>query len=261
MPKPPEVNGPFQDQPRAARGPAVALPTLYKDQMVVAFRMPAQEQRRWSRRIPAVTSSGGSFTYADLTTRTLCESGGFAAECGQSIVDSDCVRHAADGARRDGRCTGQRRARRGSNTDGVAGGEQDGVSFTKVIDLPTGGVYQRTFAFAPVTGKYFRYRLWALTAVPFRICRFQLHTAMPVNRFEEKAAFATVPNYYEIATPEADETSTVKKTDVVDLTGKMRPGWDAGLDGPCGGDWMVLRMGYALTGATECSGASGGDGI
>jgi alpha-L-rhamnosidase/Glycosyl hydrolases family 2, sugar binding domain len=126
----------------------------------------------------------------------------------------------------------------------------DGVNFPRAIDLPRTAIYQRTFAFAPVTGRYFRYRLPSLNSDSFKICRFQLHTATLVNRFEEKAGFATVPNYYEIATPEADGVGVVKKTEVIDLTGKMRPDGTLDWTAPAG-DWMVIRMGYALTGQTN----------
>ena len=254
LPKPPEVNGPFGDQARGARG-GVTLPTLYKDQMVIAFRVPAAEQALVQAH-PAVTSSGGSFTYADLNTRTFASPVDLPAAAGKASwiqIGFDTpqkVRGVTVATQSGGRGGG------GGGFGGAAPMESlevsgDGVSFTKVMDLPGGGVYQRTFAFAPATGRYFRYRLPALSTTPIRISRFQLHAATPVNRFEQKAAFAAVPDYYEIATPPADELNVVKKTDVLDLTAKMGPGGTLDWTAPAGGDWMVLRMGYSLTGATN----------
>jgi len=65
--KPQEINGPFSDQPHAVRAdrPVPALPTLFKDQIVVAFRAPAADMDL-SQAHPTVTSSGGTFTYSDL---------------------------------------------------------------------------------------------------------------------------------------------------------------------------------------------------
>jgi len=251
LPKPPEVNGPFQDQVRVPRA-GVTLSTLYKDQMVIAFRMP-EEQKALEQARPTVTSSGGSFTYADLTTRTFANPAELPAAAGQSswiqiafdtpqTVCGVTVATSAGGGRG------------GGGGRGAAGPMQwlevssDGRNFTKVIDLPGGNIYQRTFAFAPVTGRCFRYRL-SQGSTPLGISRFQLHAATPVNRYQEKAAFATVPDYYAIATV-TDAAGAVKKADVIDLTGKMRP--DGMLDWtPPAGDWMVLRMGYSLTGATN----------
>ena len=67
-----------------------------------------------------------------------------------------------------------------------------------------------------------------------------------MNRFEEKAAFAATPDLYGFATPAAQDA--VRKADVLDLTSKMRP--DGTLDWtPPAGRWVVLRLGYSLTGA------------
>lgn len=46
LPNPPNVNGPFQDHPREVRPdrPIPAMPTLYRDQLVLTFHMPAGEE-------------------------------------------------------------------------------------------------------------------------------------------------------------------------------------------------------------------------
>ena len=249
LPKPPEVNGPFQDQARPTRPdrPGPALQTLYKDQFVIAYRVPAVE-RALEQAHPVVTSSGGTFTYADLNTRTFGNPVDLPAASGKAswiqigFDTPQTVRGATVAMRAGGRGFGA-----GSTPAESLEVSGDGVNFAKVTDLPRGGIYQRTVAFQAVTGRYFRYRVPSVTGDAFRICRFMLHAATPVNRFEEKAGFASVPDYYGIATPESDG---IKKADVLDLTGKMRP--DGTLDWTApGGDWIVLRMGYALTGATN----------
>ena len=59
------------------------LPTLYKDQVVIAFRMPAAEKTLHQAH-PAVTSSGGSFTYADLSKGTFAHPMDLPAAAGKS---------------------------------------------------------------------------------------------------------------------------------------------------------------------------------
>ncbi len=68
-----------------------------------------------------------------------------------------------------------------------------------------------------------------------------------MNRFEEKAAFAAATDLYAAQTPALKEGQAVQKTDVVDLTGKMKP--DGSLEWtPSEGNWVILRLGYSLTG-------------
>ena len=256
LPKPPEVNGPFMDQTRLVRPdrPMPVLPTLYKDQMVIAFRAPSDDAALTDAH-PIVTSSGGSFAYADLIEGHYSKTVDLPAVAGSSswvqiaFDKPQTVRGVTVGLH-GGVIRG------GGNPFGDTDPAQslqvsdDGVHFRRVIDMPRTQVYQRTFAFAPVTARYFRYVLPATTAAPFKIAAFRLHTSMPVNRFQEKDGFASVPNYYDVATPEADPGSIVKKTDVIDLTGKMQPDGTMSWTAPAGA-WIVVRMGYSLTGQTN----------
>ena len=248
LPMPSDVNGRFLDQPRGASG-GVTLATLYKDQRVIAFRMPAGENAL-AQAHPSVTSSRGSFTYAGLSAGAYANPVDLPAEAGKS----SWIQIAFDTPQ-----TVRGLTIAAQNIGGASGApliellevSRDGVNFTKVIDLHNiWWVYQRTVGFAPVTGRFFRYRIISQSSTAVRLCRLQLHAAMPVHRFEEKAGFAMARDYYEIPTPEADEASVVKKSDVLDLTGKMAPDGTLAWTAPAG-DWMVLRMGYSLTGATN----------
>jgi hypothetical protein len=250
--KPPQINGPFQDQPHDVRldRPIPNLPTLYKDQLVIAFRAPAGESTLEEAH-PIVTASGGSMTYSDLIngsydrTRDLPATAGsvswvqIAFDSPQTIRGVTVATHGVLRAFTDDAVSPQ--------TLEVS---DDGVHFRRVIDMPRGNLYQRTYAFAPVKGRYFRYRLPMATADTIKLARFQLHTTTPVNRAEEQAAFAAVPDYYAVATPHADVASVIGKSDVINLTGKMRE--DGTLDwAPPAGKWIVARMGYSLTGQTN----------
>ena len=252
LPKPPEINGPFQDQPRETRPdrPVPALPTLYKDQIVIAFRLPAGEQSLQKAK-PIVTASGGHFAYADLTGGTFEKT----VELPASVGVASWIQVAFEKAQTVRGVTVATRSVLGQFADDTVTSQtlessDDGTHFMRIIDLPRHNLYQRTYAFAPVTARYFRYRLPAASSEPFHIARFELLSAMPVHHFEEKDGFAGAPDYYAIATPRADAGSSVKPADVVDLTSKFHT--DGMLEWtPPAGDWIIARMGYALTGATN----------
>ena len=251
LPRPPEVNGPFQDQPREVRvdRPIPRLPSLYKDQMVVAFRAPANDGSL--REQPTVTTSAGTLTYADLSTgdfektADLPTSAGSTAWVQLAYATPQTVRGVRIGTRGV-----LRQFADDALTPQTLEASDDGVHFRKIIDLPRGNLYQRTYAFAPVTARIFRYNVPSATSDPIKVARFELLGSMPVNRFEEKDGFAGVPEYYTIANPPADGGSIVNKSDVLDLTSKFHA--DGTLDWtPPSGEWIVLRIGYALTGATN----------
>jgi hypothetical protein len=148
----------------------------------------------------------------------------------------------------------------------------DGQNFRKVISLSGGGSPEHTISFAPVTAKYFRVSFkrtppppipaWAegidpaafgaMPAPPtsYQITELVLHSDPRVNHFEEKAAFVPVPDLYRFATPGFDASSAIRKSDVIDLTSRMRV--DGTLDWtPPEGQWLVLRIGYSLLGVTN----------
>lgn len=147
----------------------------------------------------------------------------------------------------------------------------DGVTFEEIVRMPTAGAVQHTMAFPVVTARFFR--LSFLEAQPEKgqlgdidpaelgikpetgpqmhhVAELALHTGARVNRFEEKAAFATLPDNYGAATPKPSEGSAIPVADVVDLTAKMQR--NGTLDWtPPPGHWTILRMGYSLTGITN----------
>jgi hypothetical protein len=146
----------------------------------------------------------------------------------------------------------------------------DGREFRTVT--PVGGA--RTIAFAPATGRVFRISILTPSPQPnpargggagavgggqgggrgqapaapagTQIAEFLLHTEV-VNRFQEKAAFSAATNIYAMATPAVPAAESIRRADVVDLTARMRA--DGTLDWtPPTGNWVVLRIGYSLTG-------------
>ena len=175
LPMPPTINGPFSDQPRAVRAdrPIPTLPTLFKDQMVIAFRTPA-EDIDLSLAHPAVTSSGGVFTYANLTTGDYANAIDLHASPGK--VSWVQIGFEKPQTVRGVTVASPQTLRAAEELTGVQTLEtsDDGLHFTRVIDLPKTLLYERTYAFAPVTAKYFRYRLPATSVEPLKVSRFVL---------------------------------------------------------------------------------------
>lgn len=142
-----------------------------------------------------------------------------------------------------------------------------------VAKLPMANV-PTTVAFAPVTARRFRLSLTPLAPdgstsleapapgavavnifggdtppTTVQLASFALSGAPRVDRFEAKAGFVTVPDYYALdkALPAG---AAAEPADVVDLTARLRP--DGSLDWtPPPGRWRVLRFGWSLLGTTN----------
>ena len=149
----------------------------------------------------------------------------------------------------------------------------DGKNFRTVVKLPDGGAPEHTISFPPVTAKFFRVVFkrgprpplpeWMADMDPaslgitigppptdYEVATLDLHPGARVNRFEEKAAFTPMGDLYQFATEPDATADAVAKSEVIDLTSKLRP--DGTLDWtPPAGDWVILRFGYSLLGITN----------
>ncbi len=275
LPKPPSKTGAFQNIGPAEAfsltgAEAAPLPKFYTDAAVVAFRIPESDLLMVSLE-PRVTSSGGKFDLAsltdgDLVTTTMLpytkpgENAWIQFEFAQpetmqalTIVGGGAAGMFGFGADPDNRALEV---------------SDDGKNFRKIMDIPKGGVDQRTLTFNPTTAKYFRFTWKTPQPQPplnigaafgfdsgmmpkaptgTQIAELVLHKVARVNRFEEKAAFAAATDLYSTPTPSVKAEETVQKADVINLTSNMKP------DGmfewtPPEGNWIVLRLGYSLTG-------------
>ena len=102
-----------------------------------------------------------------------------------------------------------------------------------------------------MTARYFRLVFPAQPAgIPehdHEITELVLASGARVNEFEKRAGYANARDFYAISDPKVAPQFIVPQADVIDLTGKMKP--DGTLDWtPPAGKWMVLRIGYSLTG-------------
>jgi hypothetical protein len=271
----PSVTGPFQDLP-ATKDPIAAdtgrpPSRFYADTLVVAYPLPDKADAP----PPTFTTSGGATDVAalgDARQTTFVEvpapKGDAAAWVRADYAAPRTIGSATLGLEiaSDGAWT----ARLEASDDGktfrtVAAFPQGGA------DFPRGTVPQQTISFPPVTARVFRVRfddflagpgLTRLGSVPgaviipfgkpsdrtrIKVSRVVLHEDARVHRFEHKAGFGLVDDYYALNTPGDVVTRAVAPGSVVDLTAKVSP--DGRLDWtPPPGRWTVLRFGYSLTG-------------
>lgn len=263
--QPPDESGTFQNYSvqsvASDRGEkdAPPLPRFYSDSAVVAYREPGAHKTQAELR-PQFTSSGGQIDAAALSdgdVQTVAVNLPYAAsgemawiqfeysnpQTIQSLtlasLDDMISIFGFDDPNAKYPCLEA---------------SDDGQKFRRVADILPSSVPQRTVAFPAVKAKYFRVGFPGAaesdgSGAPRNhvITELVLSSEARVNQFEKRAGFATVQDYYAIPTPPATPDSVVASRDVVDLSSKMRS--DGQLDWtPPEGTWVVLRIGYSLTG-------------
>ncbi len=266
LPKPPAITGDFQNIPVqpgfGASGTTAAPPQYYKDISVIAYRLPSADVPMLELN-PRITSSAGSFTLEQLTDGDLART---------SLLPSDSVKGFAwvqyefaqpqtikaitvvgGGSRRVFGIAGVSEDRSLEASD-------DGINFRRITFIPLGVVSQQTITIPATTAKYFRVTfkdplppmnlgsLSGAVAKPPRgteVAEIVLHPVMRINRFEEKAGFATTTNLNQYTTPSTNDV--IAEADVIDITNKVNA--DGTLNWtPPSGNWKIVRFGYSLTG-------------
>jgi hypothetical protein len=271
---PPEMTGPFQDIGLHDARPA---PQFYANSVVVAYREPATDVPLASLH-PSITASEGTPNIAMLTDGDLTKTTDIPIPPeGRAVwiqyafprpVAIRAITLVTDDP------TGLPAAVFGIGPPKkMLEASNDGRTWRAIADLVTSDSPETTISFPAATARYFRVTFlrlppppppaWAAgfdmkalrrsfghTPTHYHIAELALHPGARVNHFEEKAAFVPVPDLYEYATPRFRAGDVVKKSDVIDLTSKMRP--DGTLDWtPPPGRWVVLRFGYSLLGITN----------
>ncbi len=273
---PPSDTGPFQNlRIRGEMGqPAQAVPHFYADAAVIAFRAPSEDDAG----NPRITSSGDGLEPALLsdgnlekTTKVPIPAAGSASWIQFEYPSPKTIR-AVTYVTKDPDLIEALIARMGAPEKTLEASD-DGQNFRKVASLSGGGAPEHTISFAPVTARFFRVAFrrtppppipaWAegldpaalgmrMPAPPthYEVAELILHSEPRVDHFEEKAAFVPEGDLYRYVTPEIEPAIAIRKSDVIDLTSKMRP--DGALDWtPPEGRWVILRLGYSLQGITN----------
>ncbi|QQS47424.1 MAG: glycoside hydrolase [Acidobacteriota bacterium] len=275
LPEPPSATGPFQNI-KGGGGVAALFgepekpkPEYYADSAVIAFRVPDVEEPL-SRLQPKITASGGQFDISTLTDGDYANATPLPkAPMGEKAwIQFEFARPQAIHAFTLGVSNVTRNpfgppAESGQELEASV----DGRQFRTIATVPGGGAVVNTVSFSKVTARFFRVTFKTLPNRPlfgfdipgfnpppppttFNVAELVLHTGPRINRAEEKAAFAILTDLYSEATPVVSATEVVRKSDVIDLTSKMRS--DGTLDWtPPNGQWVVIRSGYSLLGVTN----------
>ena len=260
LPHPPQNDGTFQDFGVSGRqgpvGKVVTPPEFYSDVAVVAYKIPAGDEPQ-SVLDPHVTTSGGTVNVPALSDGDV-ETVALDLPAGPAQSDSwvqfdyghpQTIQAATLACPTDMISVFDHDT---SDASPRLEASDDGVHFRPVTMIPFTSIVENTASFDAVTARYFRV---VFTANPdarnperdFKITELVLHSGARTNEWEKRAGYANARDFYAIPNPDAGEQFIVSPSDVIDLTGKMRP--DGTLDWtPPPGNWMILRFGYSLTG-------------
>jgi hypothetical protein len=268
--QPPTTTGKFQNVPLASSnimgGPPKDTPSYYADAAVVAYRLPATE-KRLSELNPTITSSGGTFTLADLTDGDLAKTTMLPPmEVGQDMW----IQYAFDQPQTFKAFTivgslpaGELAEFRGMPDNRHLKVSDDGVNFREVVIIRGSTMPQSTMGILPTTANYFRFTfkteqpqgspfaaMFGGSAEPGKpegipVAELVLHNTDRVDLFEQKAGFTPwSESTHSLVKPNADAIST---SDVFDLTDKMSSDGTLNWTPPTG-EWVIMRLGYSITG-------------
>jgi hypothetical protein len=274
--KPSSVTGPFQDIPRnpnlAAANVGKPDPTYYADIAVLAYPLPAGAKVNGALKL--TTASGEAVAAAPLLDgkyqTTVNIPRGTREAPGELIADLGALRTI-----RSLSLSVSRAAAMFQPPSVLPRLEAEGTDGTwrKIVDMPLDGGVQTTVSFDPVTARRFRLVFTQLPprpdnglgSVPGAVVRalFQQGASTTislaelnfseeprVDRFEVKAGFGIVPNYYALEADAPADGPGIAPDKVVNLTDRLRP--DGTLDWtPPAGTWRVVRLGYSLVGTTN----------
>lgn len=277
LPKPSDVSGPISTIPHhtvTLTGAEIESPRHYADSRVIAYRVPEADHPLPS---PKVTTADGEVSMAGLFDGKLEK----AIEVHRPTnakpawIRFDYPRSVTI---RSVTAVLEPKAREiFTPAVGIPARlevSEDGVTFREATELTIGAFTQNTSSFAPVTGRSFRIVLQpepsgllgaaaGLTMAPgailqpglpslavskrLTISEMALSGEARIHRVEEKAGFASVKDYYAVATPDVAPDHVIRSADVVDLTDRMTRDGILSWTAPKG-QWRVLRIGHSLTG-------------
>lgn len=282
LPQPSDVAGAFQNVPffeALKLLPEAKLPNYYADAAVIAFRQPVSDIPLRDLH-PKITASGGAFNINDLTDGDLAKTSPLPPA---AVGANAWIQFAFDQPQTFKALT-------------FAGGEpagaffaaasnrhleasDDGVNFHQVAPIPLTIMPQNTISFAPVTARFFRLTIKTLQPQPnpvlalaglpqgdltpkaTGIAEIVLHTVTRVHRLEEKAGFIPTTDLAQFSTPDTpNNVDAIPTADVVDLTSKMKPDGTLAWTPPAG-NWVIVRVGYSLTGRRNHPASPEGTGL
>jgi len=261
LPRPPVASGPFQGITRRDHSgkPITIVPAYYRDVAVLAWRAPEGDVPLHALK-PTLEASVPGLELDALIDGDL--------ERGITLPDPKpdhpgWVSFSFDTAQTMRALTwvGPVGNRFADGPDGRIEASDDGITWRSIRSL-TGVAHnpapQRTFAFPATTARHFRvifeqpevsYNPWPRPP-GITLGELALVPGARVEQFEDKAGFGVHPEMDAVATPEYPREAVIPARTVLDLSEHLQP--DGSLDWtPPPGEWIVLRLGYSPTGATN----------
>ncbi|MDR8390910.1 discoidin domain-containing protein [Aliifodinibius sp. S!AR15-10] len=278
LPEPPSSTGPFKNLPydggiAAITGHQYTPPEFYKDAAVIAFRLPEGDKTLSELEHRVISSSGyvelSSLTDGDLTSGvSLPEPSEGKNEWIQFEFAQPQTFRSLTISGGGSEAMPFRPLPPSNRTLQVS---EDRANFRTVAEIPNSRVDHVTLTLdEPISGKYIRVTFGSSPTPPslaamlgnesseqttedepseIEIAELELHTTARVHRFEDKAGFTTIEGLYEMGTPPVND-GAISQSSVIDLTSNLNE--DGTLEWtPPPGSWMVLRLGYSLTGITN----------
>ena len=266
LPLPPTASGSFLDKSTAG------VPTYYKDQAVFAYRVdddaasPAPKvyfsgYRDAANGTPVTNGESGvllsSADAAKLLNDSITDPSFLSPVDGSSWVrfefDTPVALRGVSAALNGGEFGGWQNLIESGNTTVQVQRSVDGGTWSADVaardqtgrNIVIGA--QRSVAVTDQTpAKHWRV-VFATTTDPLAITKLQPRTVPTVHKWEHKAGFGQVGNFYLIDTPDGDGRG-VEKSSVTDLTASMDAATRTLTWTPPLGRWVVVRLGYSLTG-------------
>jgi len=287
LPHPPQVNGEFQNmgmppqfrspratdlpgaKPQPPSPPPKPDPTFYGDIKVLAYRLPENETSMADAHPRVTTNASGADT-------ALLIDSDFGQPVSLAVPEGERQVWVAFEFLKPYRAQAITIAAAPVQTfigsaipDSEVQFSEDGANWLTLVSLPgpretTGNFPVETYSFPETTAKFYRVVLRPPAPNPQRaqilserglslpsgrsVNLTEVDLSGPrVNHWEGKAAFGNTIEFRLIRTPQVAKTDAVARESVVDLTPKVQSDGRLDWDVPAG-KWVVLRLGYSLTG-------------
>lgn len=242
LPDTPFATGDFQN---ISQSQSTNVQLYSGDIAVIAYRLPDNDLTL-NQMNPKITSSGGNFTLDQLTDGNLNNSEILSFDGDKEYAWLQFEFEQPQTIKAITLVGGGIREVWGvpeiSEERSIEAGD-DGVNFKRIAYIPLSVIPQQTINIQPTTAKFFR--VVFKDKQQTKVSELILSPVSRVNRFEEKAGFATeiqIGNY-----PTLTTTDVTAISDVIDITENVdhngRLIWT-----PPTGNWKIIRLGYSLTG-------------